>query len=279
MSRQDEYLQSMLTDLGSVYYQTLQGEASEADVAKAAEAVRSHRASTQGAPSAGAVGAPAPMPRRGKWRVSDVMTRDVISIDKTMAYKQVARLLVERDLSAIPVVSGGGRVLGMVSEADVLRKSEMSFGRIGSGLRRRTHHERGQAEALSAAQLMSSPAVTIYPDAPLGAAARLMNGRRIRRLPVVNTAGELIGIVSRRDLLSVFLRPDAEISAEIADAVAGLAGPGTVAVTVNDGEATLTGSLPKADLIVAAVHAASEVDGVVAVFSELTVGQPAAHLS
>jgi CBS domain-containing protein len=60
---------------------------------------------------------------------------------------------------------------------------------------------------------MTSPAITIHPDAPVGAAARLMNGHRIRRLPVVDPSGKLIGIVSRRDLLSVFLRPDEEIAA------------------------------------------------------------------
>ncbi len=214
-----------------------------------------------------------PGPRSGRWRVIDVMTTDVITVHKSMPYKQVARVLAEHDLTSVPVVSGGGRVLGMVSEADVLRREERSFTRLGAGLPRRTHHEREQAQALTVATLMTAPAITIHPDAPLGAAARLMNAHHIRRLPVVNPAGELIGIVSRRDLLSAFLRPDADIAAEIADALARIAqvGPVRIAVCVNDGEVVLTGEVPRATLLGEAVKIASDVDGVVAVSSKLTV--------
>jgi CBS domain-containing protein len=283
MSR-DEYLQGMLRDLGSVYYQTLEGEATAADVARAVESVRLHQERMKNLgydePRAGshestrgktAVPASRVPPRQGIWRVIDVMATDVVTIDKHATYKQVARLLAENDLTAVPVVSSGGRVLGMVSEADVLRREEKSFSRLSAGLPRRSHHERLQAEALTAAELMSSPAVTIHPDAPLGAAARLMNGHHIRRLPVVNPAGELLGMVSRRDLLRVFLRPDTEIAGDVADALgrALTAGPVRVAVTVADGVVTLTGEVQKADMIAEAVRAASEVNGVVAVTSKL----------
>ena len=172
--------------------------------------------------------------RAGRWRVIDVMATDVITADKNMPYKQVARLLADNDLSAVPVLSSGGRVLGVVSEADVLRREERSFSRLAAGLPRRTHREREQAEALTAAQLMTTPAITIHPDAPLGAAARLMNAHHVGRLPVVNPAGELIGIVSRRDLMSVFLRPDAEIAAEIADQLALMPEAETMRIAVSD---------------------------------------------
>lgn len=216
-----------------------------------------------------------PAPRTGRWRVIDVMAADVITVDKNMPYKQVARVLAEHDLTSVPVVSGGGHVLGMVSEADVLRREERSFSRLGAGLPRRTHHEREQARALSVDTLMTSPAITIHPDAPLGAAARLMNAHHIRRLPVVNPAGELIGIVSRRDLLSVFLRPDADIATEIADELGKMTQGGQVriAVSVNHGEVLLTGEVPRSALLGEAVKIASEVDGVVVVSSRLTVGQ------
>ena len=211
----------------------------------------------------------------GRWRVIDVMSTDVITADKNMPYKQVARLLAENDLSAVPVLSGGGRVLGIVSEADILRREERSFSRLGAGLPRRSHREREQAEALTAAELMTSPAITIHPDAPLGAAARLMNAHHVRRLPVVNPAGELIGIVSRRDLMSVFLRPDAEIAAEIADRLAAMpdATAMRVAVSITDGEVILTGELPNAGLIATVIKVASDVDGVVAVASRLTASK------
>jgi CBS-domain-containing membrane protein len=214
-------------------------------------------------------------PRTGRWRIIDVMATDVVTADKNMPYKQVARLLAEHGLSSLPVLSGGGRVLGVVSEADVLRREERSFSRLGAGLPRRTHRERDQAEALTAAELMTAPAITIHPDAPLGAAARLMNAHHVTRLPVVNPAGELIGIVSRRDLMSVFLRPDAEIAAEVADRLAAMPGAEgmRVAVAITDGEVILTGELPNAGMIQAAVKVASDVDGVVAVCSRLTAGQ------
>lgn len=210
---------------------------------------------------------------RGRWRVADVMATDVTTVDKNMPYKQVARLLAENDLTSVPVVSGGRRVLGMVSEADVLRREERAFGRLSAGLPRRTHRERAQATALTAAGLMTSPAITIHPDAPLGAAARLMNAHHVRRLPVISPSGELIGVVSRQDLLRAFLRPDAEIGAEIADSLGRLGERGQmrVAVSVTDGEVVLTGEVASAAMTGHAVTIASAVEGVVAVSSKLTV--------
>jgi CBS domain-containing protein len=117
----------------------------------------------------------------------------------------------------------------------------------------------------------TSPAITIHPDASLSAAARLMNAHRIRRLPVVNAAGGLVGIVSRRDLMKVFLRPDEEITAEVSSVLGQIlpedAGP--VAVGVSDGVVTLDGALGQ-DLIPVAVGLASGVDGVVAVVNRIT---------
>ncbi len=281
MNRRERYLESMLTDLGAVYYQTLKGEASEAEVAAAVEAVRSGEAALRpgdraARPLHSGQAARVPRPRRGTWRVADVMSTDVICVRRDTSYKQVARILAENDLSAVPVVSGGGRVLGMVSEADVLRRAERAYGRLASGLPRRTHRERAQAEALTAEGLMTCPPVTIHPDAPLGAAARLMNGHHVRRLPVVNADGELLGMVSRQDLLNVFLRPDEEIADEIADSLT--RSPrvtGELTVEVTDGEVTLSGHLPAADQADAAIRIASEVAGVVDVTSKITVGEAA----
>jgi CBS-domain-containing membrane protein len=124
---------------------------------------------------------------------------------------------------------------------------------------------------------MTTPVITIHPDAPVGAAARLMNGHRIRRLPVVDPSGKLIGIVSRRDLLSVFLRPDEEIAAEVHGMLTGilLAEPDGVTVKVRDGIVTLSGTLAREDLIPVAERLAAGVDGVVTVACKLT-GQSAA---
>jgi len=152
-------------------------------------------------------------------------------------------------------------VAGIVSEADVLRKEERDFGRLGTGLPRRTRRERAQADARTVTELMSTPVITIHPDAPVGAAARLMNGHRIRRLPVVDSSGKLIGIVSRRDLLSVFLRPNEEIAAEVHGVLTGIlhAEPDGVAVQVRDGVVTMSGTLAREDLIEVAERLASGV--------------------
>jgi CBS-domain-containing membrane protein len=179
------------------------------------------------------------------------------------------------------VLSGGGRVLGVISEADLLRKEERAFGRLSAGLPRRTHRERDQAEALTAARLMTSPAITIHPDAPLGAAARLMNAHHITRLPVVSPSGEMIGVVSRRDLLTAYLRPDAEVAADVAGALARQSAarePG-ISVSVTDGEVVLTGTVARASMISTAVKMASDVDGVVTVTSRLTVTETLEHVS
>jgi CBS domain-containing protein len=205
----------------------------------------------------------------------------MITFDKHAPYKAVVRVLAENGLASVPVLSGGGRVLGVISEADLLRKEERAFGRLSAGLPRRTHRERDQAEALTAARLMTSPAITIHPDAPLGAAARLMNAHHITRLPVVSPSGEMIGVVSRRDLLTAYLRPDAEVAADVAGALARQSAPREpgISVSVTDGEVVLTGTVARASMIGTAVKMASDVDGVVTVTSRLTVTETLEHVS
>jgi CBS domain-containing protein len=205
------------------------------------------------------------------------MTAQVVTVRKTTRYKDVARLMTEHRVNAMPVVSDDGHVIGMVSEADMLRKQERHFGRTGTGLSRRTRHQRDQAEARTAGELMTSPAITVHPDAPLGAAARLMNGRNIRRLPVADSSGELIGMVGRRDLLSVFLRCDEEIAAEVRHVISAilLDEGDTISVTTRHGVVTLSGTLASKDMIPVAVRLASDADGVVSVRDNLSSGVPA----
>jgi CBS domain-containing protein len=272
MTRREEHFDAMLQHLGATYYQTVRGSATAADVARALESVEAEDG--HGPEPAGTQSWPA---RTGRWRVADVMTTDVVTVDKGASYKQVARIMAGQKVNAVPVLTKNGHVAGIVSEADVLRKEERNFRRAGTGLPRRTRRERAQADARTAAELMTTPVITIHPDAPVGAAARLMNGHRIRRLPVVDPSGKLIGIVSRRDLLSVFLRPDEEIAAEVHGMLTGilLAEPDGVTVKVRDGIVTLSGTLAREDLIPVAERLAAGVDGVVTVACKLT-GQSAA---
>jgi CBS domain-containing protein len=206
-----------------------------------------------------------------RWRVRDVMTTDVAAVEKTATYHEIARLMSERAVNAVPVLDGRQRVLGMVSEADMLRKQERRFGRAGTGLHRRTRRELAQATARTAGQLMATPPITIHPDAPLGAAARQMNGHHIRRMPVVDSSGRLLGIVSRRDLLRVFLRPDDDIAADVRAIIADilLEDTASITVSVHHGMITLAGSLSSPEVGQAAVRLAGDVDGAVGVIDRL----------
>ena len=275
MSRDDAYLDAMLRQLGAVYYKTLRGGGAASDVGRAVEAVADAKGSgdlasgpERAASSGDRGGRSGGWPRR-RWRVADVMTADVVTADRQMSCKRAVSLMTERRLTAVPVVDDSRKVVGMVSEADVLRKQERR-GRSGAGLLRSSRRDH-RAEARTVGGLMTSPAVTIGPDAPLDAAARLMNEHHFRRLPVVSASGELAGVVSRRDLMKVFLRSDAEIGAEIRDVLAGvlLEGADGITVSVRDGVATLTGAVADKDMQAAAARLASDVPGVVAVASHL----------
>jgi len=271
MGHRDAHLDAMLRHLGAAYYQTVRGQGSALEVERALASVAdAHR------PGSGLAGARerARSHRGGRWRVRDVMSTDVVTAEKTTSYKQVARLMTEHKVNALPVVIKNHRVVGVVSETDVLRKEERRFRRLVSGLSGRARRERAKAEARTAAELMTSPVITTHPDASLASAARLMSDHHIRRLPVLDASGALIGIVSRRDLLRVFLRPDEEIGAEVHGVLTGvlLEDPHSVTVKVRGGVVTLRGSLREPELIPAAVRLASDIDGVVAVTDELTSG-------
>ena len=218
----------------------------------------------------GTAGAPVHHPRR--WRIRDVMTADVVTVAKNTPYKQVARLITEHRVSGLPVLAKSGRVLGMVSETDVLRKEERRFRPRGTSLSRRTRHERTKAEARTAGELMTAPVITIHPDARLGAAAMLMNEHHVRRLAVVDESGRLIGIVGRADLLKVFLRPDEEIAAEVVGVLGSIVldDASGITVSVRSGVVTLDGTLAHKDLIPVISRLASDVAGVVDVISKLT---------
>jgi CBS domain-containing protein len=269
MTRRDTHLDAMLRNLGAAYYRTTQGTARAADVTRALESVAEEERRINGG---GSISRLAGRHHHGRWRVRDVMTTQVVTVRKTTRYKEAARLMTECKVNAMPVVTDNGHVIGMVSEADMLRKQERAFRRLGTGLPRRTRHQRDQAEARTAGGLMTSPAITVHPDAPLGAAARLMNGHNIRRLPVVDASGGLIGIVSRRDLLSVFLLSDEEIAAEVGHAIVTiLLDEGEdITVTARDGVVTLSGTLARKGMIPVAVRLAADCDGVVAVHAKLS---------
>ncbi|MEV6202941.1 CBS domain-containing protein [Streptomyces sp. NPDC051771] len=197
--------------------------------------------------------------------VSDVMTHTAVAIGRDASYKEIVALMDEWKVSALPVLEGEGRVVGVVSEADLLAKEAFRGTDPGPA----ADEDAAKAVAVRAEDLMSSPAVTVHAGATLAEAARIMARRKVKRLPVVNEIGMLEGVVSRSDLLKVFLREDGEIAAEIRRSVLGGAGLSELDVTVAEGVATLRGALTDRSLVPLLASAARAVEGVVDVRMEL----------
>ncbi|MFG2335385.1 CBS domain-containing protein [Streptomyces yangpuensis] len=210
-----------------------------------------------------------------RYTVSDVMTHTAIAIGREASYKEIVELLHEWKVSAVPVLEGEGRVVGVVSEADLLPKEE--FRREEPRLPDQLD-EASKAGGVLAEDLMSSPAITIHPDATTAEAARIMAHQHVKRLPVVNRLGMLEGVVSRSDLLKVFLRPDEELAEEIRQAVLTDLAPGMASLdfSVQDGVVTLRGPLPERALVPLLARAIRAVEGVVDVRLELDETVPAA---
>ena len=193
------------------------------------------------------------------------MTTAVATVEPGTSYKQIAALLAEREVSGVPVVTGNEHVAGVVSDADLINARD---GRLGRSLQRPARRQL----RLTAAQLMSTPPVTIQPDATISAAGRLMSIRHVRRLPVVDSHGRLAGIVSLRDLVSLFLRSDDEIAWQVTEMLAQIlpADRAGIAVSAEDGIVTLTAAagLPgRQDVLALAARLTWDIDGVVDVVS------------
>ncbi|WP_371258699.1 MULTISPECIES: CBS domain-containing protein [unclassified Streptomyces] len=201
------------------------------------------------------------------------MTSPVVAVGPDATYKEIVTALRTRHVTAVPVVEGEGRVVGVVSEADLLPKEELRDTDPSLVDQRLRLTDYAKAGAVTAAELMSSPAVTVTAGATLPHAARLMAGRGVKRLPVVDGDGVLCGIVSRADLLKGFLRPDRDIAAEVRrDVVERLfvVSHRGIGVHVDRGTVTLTGAVRDAALIPVAERRTRAVEGVVDVRCELT---------
>jgi len=209
--------------------------------------------------------------------VSDVMARTVVAVGRAAPFKEIVRTMEQWKVSAMPVLEGEGRVIGVVSEADLLLKEEFRDSDPSLVEQRRRLSDVAKAGALTAEELMSTPAITVHPDATLAQAARIMAVRHVKRLPVVDDVGMLQGIVSRTDLLKVFLRPDEEIEEEVRRTVVSYLFPAfshAIHVNVREGVVTLRGHIRDTSLISVAVRLARAVEGVVDVEPQLT-GEPA----
>ncbi|WP_282693793.1 CBS domain-containing protein [Streptomyces sp. CC208A] len=186
--------------------------------------------------------------------VAELMTPTAVSVGRDTSFKEIARLLDEFDITAVCVVDEEERPVGVVSEADLVRRRA-----AGSGLD-------------TAGGLMSSPAVVARPDWSVVRAARVMDRARVKRLPVVGDDGRLLGVLSRSDLIQLFLRRDRAIQEEIVEDVVtrtlGL-NPSDLSVEVEDGRVTLSGTVSRPGLVPVLLRLCNSVDGVVGVVDRL----------
>jgi CBS domain-containing protein len=210
--------------------------------------------------------------------VKDVMTSRVIWVEEDTPFTVIARAFEDARVSAFPVLNAAGRVVGVVSEADLLAKLALADdegdmpGMIGGILR---HQQARKARATTAGELMSAPPVTVSPGNTVEHAARLMYLRRVKHLPVTDAEGRLAGIVSRADVLSVFSRPDAGIREEVqADVALSASSADSISVAVRDGVVTLDGTAGASETVRAITRRVRHIEGVVAVRDRVSCPRP-----
>jgi CBS domain-containing protein len=205
--------------------------------------------------------------------VKGVMTSSVVAVREDADFKEMVTVMRGRRISAFPVIDASSLVVGVVSEADLLLKETIPA--LPQGAIRLTWrlNDRSKAAGVTAAELMTKPAVTIHEDAPVAEAARLMQSRKLKRLPVVDGNGRLRGIITRTDVLSVFERPDHEIWDEvIKDVIAGEFGldPELFVVTVRSGIVTITGSVDRRADALSLLASIRHLEGVIGVRDRLS---------
>ncbi|WP_218782133.1 HPP family protein [Streptomyces sp. BR123] len=202
--------------------------------------------------------------------VNDVMTHAVVSVDREATVHDIVGTMRRWGFSALPVLSAEGRVVGVVSEADLLAKAATDLLSKAEGA--------DESHTVTAGQLMTVPPVTVPGDATIAGAARLMARGPFKRLPVVDDDGRLVGVVSRGDLLKIYLRPDGDIAEELRELLMAQlipAGSAVVHVHVDHGVVRLEGEVPDPTLADVLVHIARAVPGVVDVTSRLRPRLPA----
>ncbi|MGW3043984.1 CBS domain-containing protein [Kitasatospora sp. NPDC001159] len=205
--------------------------------------------------------------------VGELMTHAVVHVRPDTGFKEIARLLAEHDITSVPVLDHEDRPLGLVSEADLLLNEAAQEDPAGLLLTPDLPpRDRARSRATTAEGLMTSPAVCARPEWTVVEAARLMQGKNLKRLPVVDEAGRLVGIVSRSDLLRVFLRQDRaireEIRRDVLDRTLGLS-PDAIDIQVHEGRVTLAGTVEHRALVSVVERLCRSVDGVVDVTSSL----------
>lgn len=204
--------------------------------------------------------------------VESVMTSPVVRVMPETGFREIVALLAEYDITGVPVVDDDGRPLGIVSEADLLLTLAAQEDQ-GSLMPPPGAARPGPDGSVTAADLMSGPVICITPSTSVVAAARLMGRHGVKRLPVLDVDGRVFGMVSRGDLLRVFLREDRVIRREIVEEVLGRVegvSPALVGVEVDQGRVVLSGTVPEPHLVPIVLNLCRSVDGVVSVTDRLS---------
>ncbi|HEY6787983.1 MAG TPA: CBS domain-containing protein [Trebonia sp.] len=205
--------------------------------------------------------------------VKDVMTTHVVAVRQDATYKIMVASLRGHHISALPVLDDQDKVIGVVSEADLLTKEALEVGPHGYSGGILPHEQQAKATGVTAADLMTRPAITIAVGDTAAQAARLMYGKRVKRLPVVTGNGHLVGIVSRADVLSVYSRPDGDIRNEITETLLPetfRTDPARFTVTVTNGVVTIEGEPETRTIGLDIIDSVRHVEGVVAVRDRLS---------
>ena len=208
--------------------------------------------------------------------VAHVMSAPVFTVTPSTTYKHMVQLMSEHAVSALPVVDEQGVLVGIVSEADLLvKESRPERHRVLWTETGRERRMADKAEATVAAEVMTAHVLTVHVGMPLAHAARIMQQHSVKRLPVVDDDGALVGIVSRSDLLKPFLRPDADIRSDIVETVLPkwlLIDPTDIVVDVTDGAVTLTGTVERSSEVEVIDHVLPRLEGVVSLDNRLEFG-------
>ncbi len=214
-------------------------------------------------------------------KVGEVMTDEVVTVSPGTRFKELAAIMARYKVSALPVVDQDDRVVGLISQVDLLRKEDYADDAAARRPPRwRRSRDRARAKGRTARDVMTSPVITVSPGASVVEAARLLDRHHIRHLIVTDAGGGVAGVVTPRDLLRVYLRSDEEIQAEIvSEILAGYLGtnPALVRVSVVDGVVTLAGEVERKSMIPLAVRMTQSADGVVDVVNRLTYAVDNTH--
>lgn len=196
-------------------------------------------------------------------RVIDVMTTEVIAVSPTDSLKEAAHRMMEGGVSGLPVVDGSGALVGIVTEADILGQEA-----------ERENYRDNAARPTIVGEVMTRQPVVARPEMLVSEAAQLMVGKGVKRLPVIDEAGGLVGVLSRRDVVAAFGRPDEVIEDEIReDVLRRLFGidPGSIRVSVREGKVMIEGNVDEPDWIHLIGEAIQGLEGVVRIENRLHV--------